>query len=368
MESHTTVNDLTVSMIIAMKRTTCSFCGDICLFGNCILPCLRTACNKCYPYGMNAQGIKCTFCDEIHPYDSLYRESDMRRLLRTSSDISLLQTGRTSCTLCVSQNAVSYCTQCQTYECVKCNRIHGVLHRKHIVQTVVERKIDIPSALSEMKDRVVTETKFCPVHLHRKMRRHCPTCDVSFCRACADQHVGHQESVSLYVHGQSLRESTLAFVCEKKKRTKIIFDSTAALHDSYKGRVEARYRHNVKVLEEFMQGMRCGGKMSKLSMDSVKEMRSFAERERDHMLLRLQEYKMAQYTLSNEFSIIFDIATCPFTPFSSSFASSLRACIAKLEERNTSPKLHMRYFSMEVGTNEYGMPYRCVDPDTETLI
>jgi hypothetical protein len=369
MEPLTTPNELTVSMIIAMKRSTCSSCGDICLFGSCILPCLRTACDKCYSYGKSLQGVKCTFCNVTHPYETLYRESDMRRILRTSADISLLQTNRTSCTLCVSQGAVSFCTTCQTYECVKCNRIHGVLHNRHSVQTVAERKDDIPSALAEMKDRVVTETKFCPVHLHRRMRRYCPTCKVSFCISCAEHHLGHRESVSLYVHAQSLREETLEFLREKKQRMKVVFDSIAALHDSYKERIEVRYRHNIRILEEFMYNTRVqGGKISCVSMESFTELRSFAGRERDYMLDLLRDYKTTQYMLSNEFSIIFDIGTCPFTPFSSSFAFSLRTCITLLEKRIASPKISMHYYSVVEGKNKNGMRYRCIDEKTETLV
>ena len=312
----------------------------------------------------------CDACGIAHPRNLIYSERNMPLIARTASDICLLQTGRVSCTNCVTVNAFAFCIDCQKYECLDCASSHGITTTEHLLEDLPTRKDKIPQVLEETEWLVEVEKMGkCFFHPSKRHSRYCPECEIFFCEECTSHHDGHEKFISVRDYFFSIRDDMITYLEAKRRKYDVVSSLMKVSYKSYRDRVQRRYEHNCNVLEQVMEIWK--NQYCK-TPSQVKIMFSQLRRnilvEKESMLEQIDICEKDQKDVLTEFSIMLGLGSCAYTPFSLHFMASLKMRFNELEKRIQGPKIHMHLFSIINSVNDNGLSFKKIDDVTVTLV
>lgn len=344
-----------------LRRGICSFCGSCHAKQLRILPCQRSVCFNCFP--SSSESFECRFCCEDH--DKCYLDQNEGKLLRLASDINLHNSGVACCAVCVSGVGTSFCVTCDDYYCEKCEKRHNVLHSSHEVQTLQERRQNLPNVFEECSNCMTLDHRRCDEH-GGMFERYCQDCKTSYCPLC--DHDAHN-TIDLLLVTQDYYVRFHLDVNKKMKEIRTVYNAVCGICDSYNERVERRYLANVAVIDNFNELCR---RYNVKRLHNNEEGCRFdiekAKHERDFMCMRLPEHKMLMSSIYSECSMIYEEAKSPYFVFSISYGVSVLDFLERQVERLIAPRIQMYEYKMLEEVRKNGAIYRTIKSDEHTYV
>ena len=175
----------------ALNDLTCTICQSTYTDPH-ILSCLHSFCKSCLSkhisttkvrgsYGSNT--IKCPLCRSEHSL-SANGVNDLTPNTQLARKVENLETVQQQCDECEEPNVVSFCSECDIFLCMDCDKNH---------RKVKKSKSHVLVLPKQAKKKSKPKSFQCATHPSESLEVYCTTCESIVCRDCfLNEHNGHK--------------------------------------------------------------------------------------------------------------------------------------------------------------------------------